>query len=175
MHTLAAVARYAGVTPPTVRQWIEKGWLKASGPWTAGAVDAAAQRSRQRAGRGPQSAHGTASRWRAGCHCVACVEAHNADSRQSREAARRQWWEEREAPLVEAIRQGTAYREVLTELGISAQAVTAHRRRSETFARALDAALLEARDERLEHGTASGWRAGCRCPECRAHHEATRT
>ncbi|MFI7398829.1 hypothetical protein ACI2K6_16750 [Microbacterium sp. NPDC006705] len=102
------------------------------------------------------------------------MEAHNAESRQFREAARRQWWDEREESLLDAIRQGTAYREVLTELGITAQAVTAHRRSSETFVRALYAALLDARDERLEHGTASGWRAGCRCPECRAHHEATR-
>lgn len=62
---------------------------------------------------------------------VACVEARSAESRQSREAARRQWWDEREAPLLNAIGRGAASRKVLTELGIIVQAVTAHRRRSD--------------------------------------------
>lgn len=175
LHTFADVARHVGVTPPTVRAWVEKGWLTASGPWTTADARAAAARSRQRAGRGAVAAHGTASRWRAGCSCEACRAAHNAESRDMREAARVEWWADREAPLLEALAGGVPWREALAEVGATAQAVTAHRYRSPAFAAALDAALMEGRDQSLEHGTAGAWRAGCRCPECREYHEGTRT
>ncbi|CVN86246.1 Uncharacterised protein [Streptococcus pneumoniae] len=89
------VARQVGVTPPTVRVWVEKGWLTATGPWTTADARAAAARSRQRAGRGAVAAHSTANRWRAGCSCEACRAAHNTESRDMREAARVEWWADR--------------------------------------------------------------------------------
>lgn len=114
------------------------------------------------------------SRYRAGCRCAACVAAHNEQSTEDREAARRAWWADRETPLIEAVSAGAKYREVLEDQQLTAQAVTAHRRRSQEFAAALDAALMEGRDPGVEHGTGRGWKARCRCPECREYHEAGR-
>ena len=85
-----------------------------------------------------------------------------------------QWWQDREGPLLAEVAEGAPYGEVLRGHGVTAQAVTGHRRRSPEFARALDAALLAGRDPELSHGSATGWRAGCRCPECREHHERSR-
>lgn len=173
-HSFADVARRAGVTPATVRTWVGKGWLAASGPWTAADVRAAAARSRQQAGRGSSAAHGTPSRWRAGCTCELCRAAHTEDTKAAREASRVAWWQERERPLLDALASGAPFREAVAEVGATAQAVTAHRRRSSSFAAALDDALRQGRDGAIEHGRASAWRAGCRCPECREEHERSR-
>lgn len=172
--TFAGAARVARVTPATVRGWVAKGWLPKSGPWSVAEVRAAARRGRQRTGRGTTAEHGTASRWRAGCQCAACTAAHNEDTRARRAEARAQWWQDREGPLLAEVAEGAPYGEVLRGHGVTAQAITGHRRRSPEFARALDVALLAGRDPELSHGSATGWRAGCRCPECREHHERSR-
>lgn len=170
--SLAAAARHAGVTPTTIRAWRERDWLPAP-PWTPWQLDRAADRSRQRAGRGSTVEHGE-SRWRAGCRCDTCRTDHTAVSNSRREAARVEWWQSREQPLLDLLAGGAVYREALVEVGVTAQAVTAHRHRSPGFAERLDDALTAGRDETLEHGTARTWRQGCRCPECRAVHEASR-
>lgn len=83
-------------------------------------------------------------------------------------------WAERGPRLCGLIAAGRPYREALGEVGVTAQAVTAHRRRDPGFAARLDVALYDGRDETLTHGSAMGWRQGCRCPECRDTHEASR-
>lgn len=174
LRSYAEVARHVGVSSRTVQDWAAKGWLSGAGPWSAADARAAAARSRQRGGRGPSAAHRSASRWRAGCRCAECRAAHGEATKITREAARAAWWESREAPLLEALAGGARWADALAVVGATSPAVTGHRRRSVEFAAALDAALLEGRDPAIEHGTASAWRAGCRCPECREHHEGTR-
>lgn len=106
-------------TPACERWWHRAQWMQ-RGSAAASAPDAAHSRCTARR-------HGSER----DTPYVACVGARSAESRQSREAARRQWWDEREAPLLNAIGHGAASRKVLTELGIIVQAVTAHRRRSD--------------------------------------------
>lgn len=174
LRTYADIARYLGITSATVSGWARKGWLATQGPWSPAEARAAADRSRQRAGRGSTAPHGTPSRWRAGCTCHACRRAHSHETRTRRAAARLQWWQTRQAPLLQALADGAPWADALAEAGVSSQAVHAHRKRSPQFAADLDRALMAGRDPRLDHGRAGAWRAGCRCPECRAHHESTR-
>lgn len=171
IRTLVAAARIVGVTPGTIRLWLDRGWLRTSGPWTAQQVRRAAERAPHPGARGIQAAHGTPSRWRAGCPCDDCLAAHNAEIAELREAARFAWWADREKSLLEALASGERYSEALERLDITAQAVTAHRRRSPAFAAALDQALMAGRDPDLQHGAWPGWKGGCRCPECRELHE----
>ncbi|MCL2089833.1 MAG: hypothetical protein FWH11_01175 [Micrococcales bacterium] len=76
--------------------------------------------------------------------------------------------------LVAQVASGAPLGLVLRRLGLTAAAVTARRRRDPGFAQRLDDALMASRDPDLAHGTHGGWRAGCRCPECREHHAAHR-
>ncbi|WP_419707940.1 hypothetical protein [Promicromonospora sp. NFX87] len=170
-----AVARHAGVTPATISLWITKGWLPETGPWTRRQVTAAGNKSRQRGGRGPQSPHGSPGRWRTGCPCDLCRAGHDADTRARREAVRVAWWQPRENPLLAELTAGVTYREALDKHGIAPAALTAHRRRDPGFAARLDRALMAGRNPELAHGAPNGWRAGCRCPDCRGYHEGTRT
>ena len=170
-----AVARHAGVTPATINLWIAKGWLPETGPWTRRQVTSAGNKSRQRGGRGTQSPHGSPGRWRTGCPCELCRAAHDADTRGRREAVRVTWWQPREEPLLADLAAGTPYREALDKHGITPAALTAHRRRDSGFATRLDRALMTGRRPELAHGAANGWRATCRCPDCRNWHEGTRT
>lgn len=171
--TLAAAARLAGLTPPSIRLWIRKGWLSAEPPWTLEQLRAASDQSRQRPGSGSEAEHGTPTRWRGGCTCDACRDAHNEDTWSRRETARVLWWQSRTGPLLELLASGTPYGEALHELGLTAQAVTGHRRRDPGFAQALDEALMLGRDPDLSHGGSTAWRQGCRCPECREYHAAS--
>lgn len=84
-------------------------------------------------------------------------------------------WAERGDRLCELVASGLSYQESLLEMGVTAQATSGHRRRDPDFAASLDAALMAGRDPNLAHGTPSAWKARCRCPECRAHHDAHRT
>lgn len=171
--TIRAAATAVGMTAPGLRQWIKKGWLP-DGPWTAHQLHKALEKSRQTAGRGSQAEHGTTSRWRAGCNCDLCADAHNTEWRHHRERRRRAEWVGRDQALIDTLAGGTPYAEALAHHEVTAQAVTAHRRRDVDFAARLDAALLAGRDPGLGHGTSGAWRHGCRCPECREHHNEHR-
>lgn len=172
--TLAAAARLAGVTPMTIRVWIRKGWLAPEGGWTATQLQKAAEAGRQTRGRGSEAEHGTTSRWRAGCPCDACTGAHNAAERRRREDVRVEQWRKIAGGLFSLLAAGEDYGSAIAAVGVTAPAVTAHRRRSTEFAANLDAALMAGRDPLLTHGTSTAWKTRCRCPECRNHHEATR-
>lgn len=128
----------------------------------------------KRPGPPPTAQHGTPSRWRKGCRCDQCSRAHLDDqATYIHDTAMRRW-----IPLGPALcallESGYIYRDALIQVGVTAQAVTAHRRRDPQFSARLDQALIAGRDDRLEHGTPSAWRSGCRCPDCRDYHEASR-
>lgn len=167
-----AAARAAGVSANSIAGWQGKGWL-GEPPWTTGQLTRAKSKSRQ-ATPGPRSPHGSTSRYRAGCDCDLCNQARNTADRTRRGHHAQQRWAEVGPPLLEALRSGENYTDSLARVGVTAQAVTAHRRRSPDFAAELDTALTDGRDPTLDHGTAGAWRRRCRCPECRNHHEAER-
>lgn len=124
--------------------------------------------------------HGTPARWRGnstrpGCRCPECAQAHLDDQAAYKHRTAMRWWETRGPDLCALLAAGRPYREALDEMETTAQAVTAHRRRDPAFAARLDAALHDGRDPTLDHGTATAWRRGCRCPDCRTEHERHRT
>jgi len=170
--TFAAAARLVGVTPLTIRNWRKKGWL-GEPPWTASQLTRASTRGRQSGGRGSEAAHGTASRWRSGCDCPDCNAAHNADLVVWRDARATDRWRPIEDDLCVALASGVPYRDALEQFEVSPTALTGHRRRNPAFAARIDEALMLGRDPDLDHGSASGWRHKCRCPECREHHDRT--
>lgn len=174
--TIKVAATLAGVTPATIRTWRDKGWLPDGPPWTRATIRAAARKKRGPApARGAEAPHGTTSRWRYGCSCEPCRLAHNHDSTQRRSIATQQWWDAGPAQqLIDSITKGADYHATLLKMGLSHQSITGHRRRDPGFAARLDDALLYARDPDVAHGTGAGWKARCRCPECRAYHDATR-
>lgn len=162
------------MTPRTIRIWHAKGWLP-DPPWTIQDVDQASALSRQVLGRGSTAPHGTLSRWRAGCLCEACRATHNTEGVERRTAQAQQRWGAGLADeLLALLTSGETYRDAIATLGITSQAVTAQRHRDATFAAAIDEALTLGRDPHLAHGTATTWRKGCRCPDCRHQHELSR-
>lgn len=178
--TQAAAARLLGVTPMTVRRWMSVGLLTEP-PWTRRTLQAAARSAarRREAHRSPAigsaAEHGTVSRWRAGCDCDACRAAHNEDTTTRRAVARAAWWAQREEAFLLDLAEGMVYSDALQTHDISAQAVTARRRRDRDFAARLWDALEAGRDPNLAHGTAGAWRHGrCHCWECWEWHERTR-
>lgn len=165
----AAAARLVDVTAPTIRTWIAKGHLPGP-PWTPAQVTRASDQQ-QKWGRGSAAEHGTESRWRAGCDCRVCADGRNERAAAARNAKREERWRRIGPPFLDAIASGLRYSEALVEVGVTAQAVTEHRLRNEAFAKRLHEAFLAGRDDSIEHGTASAWRGGCRCTDCREHHD----
>lgn len=128
----------------------------------------------RKVGRPATAEHGTASCWRAGCRCDACREAHYADLFETR--ARQH--DDRLAPVWDGLLADLAGGMGYGEACERAEIPPAQLRRMLSRGRpidderlaALDAALMEGRDEGLPHGTAMAWKAKCRCPECREAH-----
>lgn len=173
VHSYAAAARLLGITPATVRSWVRDGRLPEQ-PWDPNDLRARAAEIVPATPRSNAADHGTPSKWRSGCDCPACTHAHNADLAGWRADRRTTQWAPLVRPFLDDVAAGTPYATAVDRIGMTVQAVTAHRRRDPEFARQLDQALLEGRDPTVAHGTPAGWKAPCRCPECRAHHNSTR-
>lgn len=169
----AAAARLIGLSAFVITSWLGKGWLGPP-PWTLDQLEAAAAKSRNRVRRGPTSEHGTESRRRAGCRCRECCDGWAKVCRARRQEAREALWAGREKPLFIALAAGLPFVHACAQSGVTPQAVTFRRRQNENFRRGVEAALMAGRDPALPHGSNNGWRAGCRCPDCRACHEASR-
>jgi len=168
--TQRAAARIAGVSATTIGGWLRRGILGPK-PWTPSELIMARALTRP---RGVLSPHGTTSRWRVGCDCPRCADAHAEDARQRRNPHNQLLWDRIEAPLLDAFARGTPYRQALDHHGLTAQALSRRRRRDPDFAKAVNAALMAGRDPNLRHGRDSAWKAGCRCPDCTDYHQRTR-
>ncbi|MEZ0363733.1 hypothetical protein ACAG26_08530 [Mycobacterium sp. pUA109] len=168
------VARRAGVRMATLREWFAAGLLPERGPWTVRQIREAEFRARGGIRRGPRKGHGTYARWRYGCHCDDCCAARRALHNKYRQAAAVARWKVLGPQLCELLAAGARYRDAAVQVGATTREVAAYRRRDPAFAERLDAALTAGRDPNLVHGGGPGWQAGCRCPECRAYHEAHR-
>ncbi len=166
-----AAAAEAGITAPTIENWQRKGWLPAP-PWTKHQITMAQRRSRQRPGEGSTAPHGTPARYRAGCPCTPCREAENAANRGLTYRRGMAHWAELGPALLDSLASGVSYQDALAAHGVTQQALTRHRHRDPDFATRLDEALMIGRDPTLPHGTNMGWKARCRCPECRAFHQS---
>lgn len=171
--TYVAAGRHVDRTPSTIAGWVRRGLLPPP-PWTGQKLKRVAAKRARSPKTGPTSPHGTESRWRAGCRCDECTDIHNAESRDRRRAERADWWAPRVQPLVDAFAAGVPYGEALASVDASWQALHRWRAIDPAFQEAIDQALMEGRRDDVDHGTPTAWREGCRCPECRDDHNATR-
>lgn len=168
--TQRAAARIAGVSATTIGGWLRRGLLGPK-PWTAREILKARSLAPS---RGILSPHGTTSRWRVGCDCPRCTHAHAEEARHLRQLGNPACWDLIEKSLLDALANGTPYRQALDDAGVTAQAFSQKRRRDPAFGRAANAALMAGRNPNLHHGRDSAWKAGCRCPDCTDYHDRTR-
>ncbi|ROO82553.1 hypothetical protein EDD29_0033 [Actinocorallia herbida] len=109
------------------------------------------------------------SRWRKGDRDAGAREGHNEQTREMRRA----WAVAALAPVEEqilaALAAGGRIAEVAEAHGVTSVALHGRASWDVDWSRRLDAALMEGRDETLDHGRRGTYRhQGCRCPECRA-------
>jgi hypothetical protein len=112
--------------------------------------------------------HGTRARWKSGCRCSPCREAH-ADAQRSGRRARAQARLPAKVRrrLLEGIYAGIPFRAAVRELGLTSQQVWGLTKTDQEWSTALEAALTAARRDDLEHGTNAAYVHGCVCTDCR--------
>lgn len=122
----------------------------------------------------PKAPHGTTQRWRNGCRCDACLDAHNLDTRDRRRVASAAQLDLIAANLVSRLAAGDPFAQVARDLGTTPTAIHGRASWDPAWAALIDAALIAGRDPLLNHGSASAYRHGrCRCPECRQFHTSS--
>ena len=73
--------------------------------------------------------------------------------------------------LLDAIYGGEPFRATLRDLGLTSNRVFGLTRTDQEWSEQLDAALMAARREDLQHGTNAAYIHGCVCSECREHQQ----
>jgi hypothetical protein len=116
--SIRQAAAACNVTPPVVRRWLSLG-LITDPPWTVQQLhqvrDLTDPEGRR---RGPQVAHGTASRWNEGCSCTRCHQAQNDAARaRFRRKAQKRLPAGLRQQLLDGIYAGQPFRQVLRDLG----------------------------------------------------------
>lgn len=167
----AQAADLLGISASTIDGWVRRGILS-GGPWTEKHLRSVAKK--QGGKYGIRSAHGTASRWRAGCGCDRCLQAHNADTQNYRHRKARAHLDRVADELMERLSAGESVAEACEAVGVTTAAMYGRARWDDQWRARLDDVLTTGRAPHLKHGTTTTARSGCSCPECRQAKAASR-
>ena len=165
-------AAVCNVSPPVVRRWLSLRLIPGP-PWTRVQLlkvrDLTDPEGRRRGNRG---AHGTITRWNAGCSCTRCRRFQSETARaRGRERAQQRLPVEMRQQFLDAIYDGRPFRTVLRDLGLTSNQVWGLAKTDQEWAEKLDTALNAARRNDLKHGTNAAYVHGCVCHECREHQQ----
>jgi len=163
-------AAVCNVSPPVVRRWLTLELIPGP-PWTRAQLlrvrDLTDPEGRRRGNRG---AHGTITRWNAGCSCARCRQFQSDTARaRGRARAQQRLPVEMRQQLLDAIYDGQPFRTVLRELDLTPNQVWGLTKTDEEWSTALEGALTATRRSDLQHGTNAAYVHGCVCSECRDH------
>jgi hypothetical protein len=169
VQSVRRAAAVTGVSPTTVRAWIAQDRL-GDPPWTAEHLLTVRDTPDDRAGRraGVHSAHGTESRWVAGCNCALCTAENRRHARDYvRTKAQARLPVETRAALLAALAGGKRFKQALVDLELTRYRVWGLARHDPEWSAALDGVLMATRRGDLNHGTLYAYGQGCVCPDCR--------
>jgi hypothetical protein len=158
------------VSPPVVRRWLSLG-LIAEPPWTPEQLHEVRDRT-DPAGRrrGNRAAHGTITRWNAGCSCAECRRFQSDEARaRGRRKAQVRLPEDVRQHLLDGIYAGQPFRAIVRDLGLTSNQVWGLAKTNDQWSSQLDAALTATRRDDLRHGTTAAYVRGCVCKDCREH------
>ena len=163
-------AAVCNVSPPVVRRWLSLRLIPGP-PWTQAQLleirDLTDPEGRRRGNRG---AHGTITRWNAGCSCTRFRQFQSETARARRRArAQQRLPVQVRQQLLDAIYSGQPFRTVLRDLGLTSNQVWGLTKTDQEWSENLDTALTAARRNDLKHGTNAAYVYGCVCRECREH------
>jgi hypothetical protein len=165
-------AAVCNVSPPVVRRWLSLGLIPGP-PWTRAqlleARDLTDPEGRRRGNRG---AHGTITRWNAGCSCARCRQFQSETARaRGRVRAQKRLPVQMRQQLLDAIYDGQLFRTVLRDLGLTSNQVWGLAKTDHEWSEKLDTALNATGRSNLKHGTNAAYKHGCVCHECREHQQ----
>jgi hypothetical protein len=164
-------AAVCNVSPPVVRRWNFLGLIP-DPPWTLEhkVRDSTDPETRR---RGTHAAHGTITRWNAGCSCADCRKFQSEDARaRGRRRAQARLAADVRQQFLDAICAGQPFREIVRDLALTSNQVWGLTKTDEAWSAALEAALMASRRGDLNHGTNAAYVAGCVCKECRKTSES---
>jgi hypothetical protein len=132
-------AAFCNVSAPVVRRWLTLGLIPEP-PWTQTQLrevrDLTDAEDRR---RGTSAAHGTITRWNAGCSCTQCRQFQSDEARaRGRRRAQERLPADVRQQLLDAIYGGQPFRTVLRELGLTSNQVWGLTKTDEEWAAALE-------------------------------------
>jgi hypothetical protein len=137
-------AAVCNVSPPVIRRWLSLGlipgpqWTRAQLLQVRGVTDPEGRR------RGNRGAHGTITRWNAGCSCTRCRQFQSETARaRGRARAQQRLPVQMRQQLLDAIYAGRPFRTVLRDLGMTSNQVWGLAKTDQEWAEKLDTALTQ--------------------------------
>ena len=116
-------AAVCNVSPSVIRRWLSLGLIPGP-PWTEVQLQKARNLADPQARRrGTRAAHGTMTRWNAGCSCAQCRNFQSDAARARACQAQRRLPIALRQQLLEAIYAGQSFRAVLRDLGLTSSQV----------------------------------------------------